>query len=152
MKTKLKGFRELEKALAEEMPKATAKNTLRRTAVSVMKRRIEARAKQLAPVADVDGGQLRDSITTKTPKAKRVSQTRFAKSSGVEIWTGPTGREEGGNAAWQEFGTAHAPAQPYMRPAADTELAGVLDDLKDELTTQIGKAKDRIARKAARGN
>lgn len=144
----LKGFRELERALAEDMPKATAKNQLRGAAIDSM-RRLEARAKQLAPV---DDGQLRDSIRTKNVKAKRQrGSLRFARSSGVEVATGPTGRQEGGNAAWQEFGTVNQPPKGYMRGAADSEGQNVVDDVREILTARINKAKARIAKKAARG-
>lgn len=142
------GFRELEKALANDLPRATAKNTLRRSAVNVMKSRIESRARQLAPK---ERGQLADGIATKPTKAQRTSRTRYASQSGVSVSTGPTGRPEGGNAAWQEEGTVNMPANPYMRPAADSQGEAVINDIRDELATQIGKAKARIARKLAKG-
>lgn len=144
---RISGFRELERALAEELPKATAKNVLKRTAINAMAR-IEDRARQLVPV---DDGDLKKSIATKPVKAKRVSRTRYASSSGVEVATGPTGRQEGGNAAWQEFGTVKQAAQPYMRPAADSEAENVIAEVRDELAAQIEKAKARIAKKAAKG-
>lgn len=148
LKVDLSGFRELERALAEELPKATARNVLRRTAINAMGR-IEDRAKQLAPK---DSGDLADSITTKTAKAARQQgSVRFARSSGVSVNTGPTGRPEGGKGAYQEFGTVKAPAQPYMRPAVDAEGQNVINDVREELTLQIEKAKARIAKKAAKG-
>lgn len=144
---KLTGFKELEQALIEDLPKTTAKNVLKRSAITAMAK-LEARAKDLAPK---DDGTLADSITTKPVKAKRASRTRYAASSGVTVATGPTGRPEGGNAAWQEFGTVHMAANPFMRPAADAEIEGVLEVVREELAAQIDKAKTRIARKAARG-
>lgn len=144
---KLTGFAELERALVEELPKATAKNVLRGAAKDAMKP-IEARAKQLVPV---DEGDLRDSITTKNAKAKRQRGSyKYAASTGVEVWTGPTGRPAGGNAAWQEYGTVHMPAHPFMRPAADFEAEGVIEDVGRFLKDRIEKAKKRIARKAAK--
>lgn len=143
---KTHGFKELERALAEELPKATAKSVLRRTAINAMSR-IEARAKQLAPR---EAGDLADSITTKPVRAARVSRTQFATQSGVTVATGPTGRQEGGVGAFQEFGTVNMPANPFMRPAVDGEAHAVIDIVRDELTAQIASAKARIARKAAR--
>jgi HK97 gp10 family phage protein len=148
MKVEVKGFRELEKALAEELPKATAKNALRRAMVATMKSHIEEPAKQLAPR---ERGTLEKGITTKSAKAKRTSRTRYARSTGLTVETGPTGRPEGGNAAWQEFGTVKMPPHPYMRPAADSGGQKVIDDIRDNLKAEIDKAKARIARKAARG-
>lgn len=145
---KLTGFAELEKALVEELPKATAKNVLKRAGIAAMKP-VEERARQLAPV---DDGQLRDSITTKQARAKRQrGSVKFDASSGVEIVTGPTGRQEGGNAAFQEFGTVNMPANPFMRPAIDSSAQEVIADVRKELEAQIEKARKRIARKAARG-
>lgn len=148
---KAKGFAELERALAEELPKATARNVLRRTGLGAMDR-IEKRAQALAPK---DSGDLTVSIQTKAAKTKRVSRTRFARSEGVEIQTGPTigaafRNEEGGYAAFQEEGTANMAANPYMRPAYDENKNAVIDDVRDELAEQIEKAKARIARKLAR--
>lgn len=143
---KTQGFAELEKALAEELPKATAKAVLRRAGIAAMGR-IEERARQLVPV---DEGRLRDGIVSKPVRAQRISATRFARASGVEIATGPTGRHGGGVGAFQEFGTVNMPANPFMRPAVDQEAEAVINDVRDELALQIGKAKTRIARKAAR--
>lgn len=150
MKLELKGFRKLERALAEELPKATAKNALRGAAKDAMGL-VETRAKQLVPV---EKGNLRDSITTKTAKAKRAKgSVRFERSTGVEVWTGPSGKhpEGSGNPAWQEFGTVKQTAQPYMRPAADEEGQRVIDDVRGFLAERIGKARSRIAKKAAKG-
>lgn len=146
----LTGFKELADALANELPKATAKNTSRRAAIEALKP-LEQRAKELAPR---DDGALVGSITTKAVKAKRVSRTRYASSGSVSVATGPSSRRgadsAGGNAAWQEFGTVKMPAHPFMRPAADAEGQDTVDRLGEALAVQIGKAKARIARKAAR--
>lgn len=144
------GFRELERALVQDLPKATAKNVLRRAGINGMKR-IEDRAKELAPK---DDGELAASIATKPVKAQRASRTRYKSQSGITLATGPTSRRAdspGGNAAWQELGTVNMPANAYMRPAADSEAPGVIDIVRDELTREIDKAKSRIAKKAARG-
>lgn len=59
---------------------------------------VEADAKRLAPV---DTGALRNSIMT-----RMVSPLRAEIAPHVEY------------AAYQEYGTVHMPAHPYMRPAA----------------------------------
>lgn len=146
IKFKAEGFRELERALAEELPKATARAVLLRTAKASMER-VRTGMEQRAPR---DSGNLAGSMKTQPVKAKRSSRTRFARSSGVSINTGPTGRQEGGNAAWQEFGTVNEPAQPYARPTADAEGMNVLNDVRAELTKQIDGAKARIAKRAAK--
>lgn len=144
---KMTGFKELERALAEELPKATAKAVLRRTGVSVMQRRIEQPARARAPR---ERGDLADGIVTKPVRAKRQRGGRYERASGVEIQTGPTGNPKGGNPAWQEDGTVNMPANPYMRPTIDAEAENVIADIRNVLAEQIEKAKARIARKAAR--
>ncbi|WP_394658426.1 hypothetical protein [uncultured Novosphingobium sp.] len=147
LKIDLSGFRELERALAEDLPKATAKAALRRTAVNSMNR-IENGMKNHAPR---DRGDLIASIKTKPAKPQRIPGTkRYARSGGVSVNTGPSGRPEGGNPAWQENGTVDMPAHPYARPTADAEGENVITEVKGELTKQIDAAKARIAKKAAR--
>jgi HK97 gp10 family phage protein len=140
------GFRELERALAEDLPKATARSVLTRTAKNAMER-IRTGMEQRAPKAT---GKLAGEMKTQPVKAKRETRTRFARQNGVSVNTGPVGREEGGNAAWQEFGTENMSPHPFARPTADAEGLNVLGEVKDELTKQIDAAKKRIARKAAR--
>lgn len=126
----------------------TGKNAVKRGMIKAMKR-IEDHAKALAPK---DTGKLAKSITTKPVKAKRISRRRYARTDGIAVQTGPKGKRiEGGNAAWQEYGTVTMPARPYMRPAADAEGQAVVDDLAGILQEEIGKSVERARRKAARG-
>lgn len=156
---KISGFKELERALAEDLPKVTARNVLRRTAENALQL-IEDEAKARAPLQD---GILRDSIKTQLVPTKFVSRNKRARSSGIAMKTGPSfvnvsivqrdGSERKRPHAvpgWQERGTVHQPAQPFMRPAADAEGENVIAVVRDELAGQIDKAKARIARKAAR--
>ena len=138
---KVEGLRELERALAE-LPKATAKNTLKRT-LKLAAQPIADHAQRLAPR---DTGGLADGImvTTKKPKRHKPKSGRaFA-----EIYIGPKARSV--NAVPQEFGTVNHPAQPFMRPAWDSEQMNALDIIKNELGDQITKAAARLAKKAAR--
>lgn len=149
MKVQLKGWPELERALAEELPRATAKNVLRKSMITAMGR-IESSAKAKAPV---DDGELRDSITTKAAKAKRQKgSVRFERQTGLEVLTGPSvaGKLKRANASWQEYGTVKMQPNAYMRPAADSEGQNVVDGVIAVLTDNIEKAKARIARKAAK--
>lgn len=152
---KLEGFKELERALAEELPKATARNVLTRTATNAMKR-IEDRMGQLAPRGDggTDGQHLADSMRTQPVTAKRArGSVRFDRKNGVAVMTGPApeGKLDRANAGFQEYGTVKMSPNSYARPAADMEAENVIADVRDELAKQIDKAKARIARKAARG-
>jgi HK97 gp10 family phage protein len=153
---RMTGFKELERALAEELPKATAKNVLWRTAEASMKP-LEERMASLAPHdpqdRDGDGKHLNETMRTQRVKATRqAGNRRYDPRSGVEVITGPapTGKRARANAGWQEDGTANMPAHPYARPAADSEGENIIHSVRDELTAQVGRAKDRIARRAAR--
>lgn len=152
LKADLKGFRGVEAALVEleqlSGRTATGKNAVRRGMMKAMKR-IEDRAKALAPV---DDGALRESITTKNAKAQRQrGSVKFERQTGVEILTGPTGRQEGGYGAFQEFGTVNMAANPFMRPAADTEGQNVVNEVVDIIADEMAKSAARARKKAAKG-
>jgi hypothetical protein len=165
---KLTGFKELEDILVDELPKATTKNILKRTAFKAMKR-LELRMAQLAPFDENDrdgnGRHLRDTMKTQLVKAERQKgSVKFATSKGVEVATGPApvGKKARIAASSLERGTGPRytkngrfagvlPAQPFARPAADGEAHGIILDVGSELKTQIEKARTRIARKAAKG-
>lgn len=153
---RIEGFRELERALAEDMPKATARNVLNRAATKAMER-IRLKMAELAPYdprdRDEDGNHLKDTMRTQPVTAKRArGRVRLDRSAGVQVMTGPApvGRRARANAGWQEDGTAKMAPNSYARPAADSEAEAVLRDVEKALADEVGKAKARIARKLAR--
>jgi len=153
---RLTGFKELERALAEELPKATARGALLRTAKKVMKP-IETGMAERAPFdendRDDDGNHLNETMKTQTVTAKRArGSVQFDRSTGVAVMTGPApvGKRARANAGWQENGTAKMPANPYARPTADAEGENVIHSVRDELAAEIDKTKTRIARRAAK--
>jgi hypothetical protein len=153
---KLEGFKEFEKALAEEFPKATSRNILRRTATNAMEH-IRVRMGDLAPRdeadKDEDGRHLADSMRTQPVTAKRArGSVKFDRSTGVAVMTGPApvGKRARANAGWQEYGTVKQAANAYARPAADAEAENVIGDVSGTLASEIGKVRARVARKAAR--
>lgn len=154
---KIEGFRELERALVEDLPKATARNILNRTAEKSMKR-IENKMAQLAPYdpddRDGDGKHLNETMKTQRVTAKRArGQAKFDRSTGVQVMTGPApeGKRARANAGWQEDGTVEMSPNAYARPAADSEGEATVRRVRDTLAEEINKAKARIARKLARG-
>lgn len=158
MSMRLSGFKEFERALKEELPKATAKNVLWRAAENPMKRRMEKGMAEKAPYdpndRDGDGNHLNQTMKTERVKATRQrGSVKFESRNGVEVRTGPApkGKRAQANAGWQEFGTVKQAAQSYARPTADAEQNHVIDDVRGELAIQIGKAKTRIAKRALKG-
>lgn len=55
-----------------------------------------------------------------------------------------------GQGILQEFGTAHHPPQPFMRPAWETKKEAAAQEVQSALEEEIKKAVDRAARRAAK--
>ena len=159
----ISGLRELDRALAE-LPKATARNVLRRTLVKAGAP-IAAKARDLVPV---DQGDLKASIAVSARVKNRVGNAEFAAAlraglgkgaavqamrdarrgangSFAEMYVGPA-VPEGFYGHLVEFGTSRTPAQPFMRPAWDGEQQAALDIVKAELGNEIILAARRVAR------
>jgi HK97 gp10 family phage protein len=140
---KITGLRELEAALAD-LPKATGKNVLRRVLRNRAKP-IETEAEANAPVLT---GGLQSRIYTGTRLTRRQAQAvKKEGKSDVEIHVGTS--DPAGLAT--EFGNYHQAAEPWLRPAWDANVSGVLDGIAADLGTEIEKAAQRLARKAGRG-
>ena len=177
VRVRVDGLKELEAAMAE-LTKATARNTMRR-ALTKAAEPIRAAAERNAPE---DTGKLKRSIVvtskidSKAGKAEYAStlagggskaqavqalrDARRAKGIGesfAEVFMGPakSGKKNSIKALVQEFGSKKQAAQPYMRPAFDSEAENVINGIKGELSTEIDKsvrrARARALKKAARG-
>lgn len=144
---KIEGLRELEQALGE-LPKATAKNVLRRTLTEAAKPLVSA-AQQMAP--DRGGkppNDLANSITISSRLNKNQKRaTRGNEKDFVEMYVGPDVSVPMPHGIFQEYGTVHHGPQPFMRPAWDGNKMAVLETIKDELGAQIMKSAARLARK-----
>lgn len=169
MKTtfRVDGLRELDAALGE-LPKATARNVLRRVLTKAAQP-IADDARQLAPV---DGGHLRDSIAVSARVKNQAGSSEFAatlRSGGskaeavramrdarraagggsfAEIHVGPSVKAPHGH--FQEFGTENHAAQPFMRPAWESNKHRALDTIKKDLGAEIEKTAKRLAKRRAR--
>lgn len=151
----IEGFKELERALVEELPKATARNVLRRTAVNAIEPIREGMTER-APFdpedRDQDGQHLKETMRVQVAGARLARAVGVSRQQGVLVLAGPApvGQRARANAGWQEFGTLKMPPKGYARSTADDRAHVVIDNARDELAAQIDKAKARIARKAAR--
>ncbi len=143
VRVKVSGLREIEAAL-KNLPKATAKNVVRR----VLKTRAKPIADAAQRLAPIDDGDLQKSITvgTKLSKAQR-SKHRKRTPGTVEMFVGAGPNPQ---AHLQEFGTKDHPPQPFMRPAWDGGKEALLAGIKDDLWAEIQKASARLAKKAAK--
>ncbi len=156
MKMRVRGLRELDRALAE-LPKATARNVLKRTARTALEP-MRALAEAKAPVLS---GDLQVSIVLSEKRTRRarkgrprairradgsfrgVAQTNYAVALGPA-----SGKGVLNYAALEEFGSANNPPQPFMRPAWDSEKQSSLDRVIEELRSEISRAAERARRRA----
>ncbi len=137
---KVEGLAELD-AVLRELPKATARNVLLRTLKKEAQPIADAAA-QLAPDDPATGGKdLHSSMLVRAVSAKQ-------RESDVEVAIGPSRTTFYG--MFQEFGTAHHRAHPFLRPAWDANVMGVLAKIRNTLAEEIDKAVARLAKKAAR--
>ncbi|RKF23375.1 hypothetical protein D6851_02575 [Altericroceibacterium spongiae] len=147
MKTsvKLEGFKELEDNLYR-LKYGTAKSNTRRA----MKESLEPTARMMRAKAPVYSGTLKESIAISSLQ-KSGRQREFTKQSGsgLTMYIGPS-REGALQGQMQEFGTYKEPAQPFARPAWESDKMNVLDRFSVFLWDNVVKALGRQARKLAR--
>lgn len=138
---KVEGLKELDEALTE-LPKATARNVLKRTLMRAGEP-IRAAAEMLAPVLK---GTLKISIAVGTKLSARQKKLH-QKQSDVEVFVGAGPLPQ---AHLQEFGNANQPPQRFLTPAWEANKMNALEIVKSDLALEIEKARERLARKAAR--
>lgn len=151
-KVKIEGLRELEHAL-RELPKATAKNVLKR----ILVRHADPVADTMRGLAPDDptsqGQDLKGSIAVGTKlgtRQARLHKRQANKEGGrdfAEVFIGPGVLPQ---AHMQEWGTIHHGPQPFARPAWDQHQGSMLEGFKRDLWTEVDKAAQRLARKAMR--
>lgn len=140
---KVEGLRQLAEALGE-LPKSAGKSVLRRVGMKALQPFDKAwreKAPHLTGALEESGGV----GTRLTRRQSRLNRKRDERAS-VEVFAGPNNPA----AVPQEFGTENQRAQPFARPAWDETKDQALQIVKDELGTEIDKAAQRLARKAAR--
>lgn len=140
---RIEGLKELDKALGQ-LPKATAKATLRRVLRYAAEPMAQA-ARQNAPRLEM---HLYESIDVGTKLTRRQSGLHKKENSPTfqEMFVG-TNNPAG---LMQEFGTVNHSPQPWLRPAWDSEKSPTLDRIANSLWYEIDKSAQRLARKAAK--
>jgi HK97 gp10 family phage protein len=144
---RIEGLAELDAALQgliDELgaSRSTARNTLLRA--------LKAAAQPVAAAGEANApkrtGELALSYTVGTRLSRR-QRKQHRKESMVEVFVGPTPHPK---SVQTEFGNAHMPAQPHLRPAWDSTVMRVLGSIRDRLAEQIEKTRARLARRAER--
>lgn len=137
---KLEGLKELETALLE-LPEATSKSVQLRT-LKKEAQPIADLAARLAPDDPKTGGK--DLHTSILVRAVPVRQ----RTSATEVAVGPSRKTFWG--LFQELGTANHAPHPFLRPAFDSLVMSVMNNIGSRLKEEIEKTRQRLARKAER--
>lgn len=164
----VEGLKELERAL-QELPRATGGNVLKR-AILKPAQVFADRARELAPE---ETGKLKREILVGKPKIITAGKAAFAQAmseGGTRAEAGAAARSANAAAGgagrhavaqvgpthrafyglFGEFGTAHHPPHPFMRPAWDELSPQMPAMVGGTLAEEIEKARKRLARKAER--
>jgi len=140
---KVEGLRELDAALGN-LPKATAKNVLRR----ILRQAAQPIADDYREGVDVQSGALRDSIGVGTQLTKRqAAAARKEGKSFVEVYAG-AGDDPA--AHLEEFGSRNNTPNGALRTSWDKNQERALDIVAKGLGGEIEKAAARLAKKAAK--
>lgn len=133
------GFKELESAL-RKLPQEIAGRVLS-AALRKAGEPMAADARQAAPrSANHDpNGHMGDSI-----KLRILRDANSTADVEAAFWLGPDANHWYGG--FQEFGTIHKGARPFMRPAFDRHKDEVIDLLGKELWKGIDRAARRLAK------
>jgi HK97 gp10 family phage protein len=143
VRIKVEGLKEIAEALGD-LPKATAKNIMRR----VMVKRAEPIAEKARSLVPIEEGHLKASIhvATKLTRRQRKLRRKLHKDD-VDVFVGP-GADPA--AHLQEYGTSHHPAQPFMRPTFDAMKDGFITGIQEDMWAEVKKALTRIEKKRAK--
>jgi len=162
----IQGFAELEKAL-DNLSKSAGKGVLRRS----LKKAAQPTADIAASLAPKKTGALAKSIIVGTKldgRQAKIHRKMFRDDkSAVTMFVGPSYLlgAKGRHGHLVEFGTAPfinggrfagtqnpgTPAQPFMRPAFESDKMAMLERLKSELWSELEKSLIRAEKKAAKG-
>lgn len=143
---KVEGLKELNAALME-LPKATARNTLRR----VLNKRAQPVADAMRSNVPFKSGDLKKSIRVGTKLSRRQGRAHRREhrddKAFAEVFVG-AGPDPAAHLT-EYGGPTNAPVG-WGRAAWDATQNGVLEGFKDDLWKEIDKAAKRLARKAAK--
>jgi HK97 gp10 family phage protein len=146
------GLKELEQALLELPSKATQRNVLKRVLLKAAKPIADAMQQNAEHFRKT--GVLEESINvgTKLTTRQQTIKKRDKRQGGnansnVEVYAG-AGKV--GYAHLKEFGDSQMAADPYARPAWDSNRHQALETIKTDLWGEIKKAAERAARKSLR--
>lgn len=131
VKLRLTGAKELEEALRQFSPRLTSR--LGNKALKAGAQPIIEEAKRLVPVLT---GKLRDSITAVVSRDRSEDQRKV--KVGFKY-------PAAARAHFTEFGTRFQPAQPFLRPALDSEAQSAIDEITRVLADGVAKEEYKLS-------
>ena len=146
---KIEGGKDLDEALsalADEFSVRNARNVMR-GALDDGGKLIAETAASMAPDNPSTGG-VSDLKTNIVVSGTLSKSQRGEKGSAIERYVGPSTKAFHG--MFQEFGTAHHAAHPFLRPALDSKVRSVLDLIIQRTKERLEATRKRLARKAER--
>lgn len=151
---KVEGLREVQTALRELLPDATARRVMRKVLMTRAQPIIDA-AQSLAPVDPRGKHALRESIAASGTlrRSQRSSSVSSGDKDSVWVFVGPSSNKTKSifhYAHIQEFGSVKQSARPFMRPAWDGAKGTLLDNIGRDMMTEIEKSARRLAKKAGK--
>lgn len=116
---------------------------------------MERMADKAASLAPEESGRLSFSVTVSEKPTRRAAWKngvfKSQRSTSIVIAMGPgAGFGTLEYATFVEFGTIDTAADPFMRPAWDSEAQRALDYVQDNLWAEVSAAAERLARKTAK--
>lgn len=137
------GLREL----GERMRKLSEKvnKRLGRSSTNAGAQLVKKKAKSnIVSSPSVDTGSLRDSVIVKKVKSSLTSE-HIVTVRGRGKTSKKTGRKqtEAPHARFVEYGTIHMPAEPFLRPAFESEQGAAVEEIKRKLEQGIIKEETR---------
>jgi HK97 gp10 family phage protein len=160
-KSSIEGFDVLN-AVLQELPRATQRNVLKKAARQALQPTFE-QARDSAPVRT---GKLRESVRMEVgmddPGYRARARASFkakghargvkkTKGGGNILASIKVGGRGAFHAPFVEFGTVKMAADPFLRPAFDSDAGSMVDRLRQFFGVEVRKAAARKAKKLAKG-
>ena len=142
---RISGFRELDRALAT-LPNAVSRRVLK----GAIKKSLKPVLADAKPKVPVDSGELERSLAISSKLAESQKADSTAKPGDAVMYMGST-QPDGGHDLLVEFGTVSHVAQPYTRPAWDSNKVQVVKTIGDETWKSLQRLAKRLFKQAKAG-
>ena len=147
IKFKLEGIKDADQVLKDLIDQIGDKKTTSKVLVPAVRQAMKPVLQQAKSNAPKDTGDLSKTLQIEARRPnKRDRRSKYVTQSDtvIALVTTAPGKKlaklkikSDARAIAQEFGTSHNPAQPYMRPALESQAQSVVSNLANILKTRI---------------